>query len=342
MIEGMVAKGYAQEFAERCFEQIKGFGEYGFPESHAASFALLVYVSSWLKRYYPAAFAASLLNSQPMGFYAPAQLVQDARQHGVRVRPVDVNHSEYDCTLEPGNRGPELRLGFRLIAGLRRDAVAAIESARVDGPFTSLPEFGRRTGLPRAALESLSDADAFGSLKLDRRSALWHSLAQAKIPAGSSLFTGADDGCSAESLPELSPFDQVIADYRTTGLSLKGHPVGFYREHLDAWKVTPAERLKSIPHGTGIVVAGLVLLRQRPGTAKGITFVTLEDETGVANLILHPRTWERYYSIARHSPAWVARGVLESKDSVIHVVVRAIEDLAKRLGEVRLKPREFR
>ncbi|MBX7103004.1 MAG: error-prone DNA polymerase [Gemmataceae bacterium] len=342
LLNGMRERGLSDHFAEQVFRQIRGFGEYGFPESHAASFALLVYVSSWLKRYYPAAFAAALINSQPMGFYAPAQLVQDARQHGVRVRPVDVNHSEYDCTLESGDRGPELRLGFRLIAGIRRDAVAAIESARADGPFTSLPEFGRRTGLPRAALESLSDADAFGSLKLDRRSALWHSLAQAKVPAGPSLFTGADDRCSAESLPELSPFDQVIADYRTTGLSLKGHPVGFYREHLDAWKVTPAERLKSIPHGTRIVVAGLVLLRQRPGTAKGITFVTLEDETGVANLILHPRTWESYYRVARHSPAWVARGVLESKDSVIHVVVRTIEDLATRLGEIRLKPREFR
>ncbi len=360
LLEGMRQRGLSEEFAEQVFRQIRGFGEYGFPESHAASFALLVYVSAWLKYYYPAAFAAALINSQPMGFYAPSQLVRDARQHGVTVLPVDVNASHWDCTLEPitaaehrlsGDRPHTgqpachvaLRLGFRLLNGVPQSAATAMQQARtVGGPFRSLADFTRRTSLGRALVMRLSQAGVFSSLSQDRRAALWEALSQDKraeqLPLLSAL--PPDDEAPAN-LPSLSLQEEVFADYQTAGLSLQAHPISFYRDALNKLNVVPAESLKYLQHKRRVRVAGLVLLRQRPGTAKGITFVTLEDETGTANLLVHQSTWERYYQVARRSAAWLADGYVESKDSVIHVIVRRLEDLSQVLGPITIPSRDF-
>ncbi|MDX1946117.1 MAG: DNA polymerase III subunit alpha [Pirellulaceae bacterium] len=338
LIEGMLARGLSEEFAERVFQQIRGFGEYGFPESHAASFALLVYVSAWLKHYYPAPFCAAIINSQPMGFYAPAQLIRDARQHDVAVLPVDVNASHWDCTLEPAG----LRLGFRLLGGLSAEVAERIVAARQARPFVSLDQFTRRTGLGQAVLARLAEGDVFGSLRLDRRAALWDALKQDRQPRHQPLLAGLADDEPAAALPPLPLIEQVFADYRTTGLSLKAHPLSFLRPRLDELHVTPASHLPRVAHGRHLRVAGLVLLRQRPGTARGITFVTLEDETGLANLVIKPEVWERCYTIARRSPAWIAHGRLERKESVIHLVVSRIDDLSASLGALRTASRDFR
>ena len=341
--EGMQRNNLGGEYAEQIFNMIRGFGEFGFPESHAASFALLVYVSSWLKCHYPAAFGAALLNSQPMGFYAPAQLVADARRHGVLVRPVDINHSAYDCTLEAAANGPALRLGFRLVDGMRKEAADGIVAVRADGLFQSIGQFARRTRLSRSELELLSDADAFGSLAINRRKALWQSLGQDPRPEKFSLFSNTECNDDAgNALPALSPFEEVLADYQASGMSLKGHPIAFVREFLDGLRVTQASELVRFRHRDPASVAGLVLVRQRPATASGITFVTLEDETGICNLIVHPKTWERNRRVARRSRVWIAHGVLERKDSVIHVIVHRLEDLSSKLEDVKTRSRDFR
>ena len=362
LLQGMREKGLSDEFADQVFRQIRGFGEYGFPESHAASFAVLVYISAWLKRYFPAAFCASVINSHPMGFYAPAQLVADARSHGVNVRPVDINHSNWDCTLEgnPGGRNrearagseqangqplswPDLRLGFRLISGLRQDAGLAIERAREKGPFVSMVDFANRTGLGQATLSRLSQADAFGSLQQDRRASLWQALAQSPTPQDQPLFDTLDpEDSEPVHLPELSAEQQVADDYQSIGLSLRAHPISFYREQLNELKVTPTAELKSMENNRHLRVAGLVILRQRPSTANGITFVTMEDETGTANLVVKQQVWERYYQVARQSQAWIAHGKLEKKNGVIHLVVNRLEDLSSRLGELKFQSRDFR
>ncbi|MEX0728625.1 MAG: error-prone DNA polymerase [Planctomycetaceae bacterium] len=338
LLDGMRHKGLDEKFAEQVFEQIRGFGEYGFPESHAASFALLVYVSAWLKHHHPAEFAAALLNSQPMGFYAPAQLVQDARKHGVDVTPIDVNHSGWDCTMEGGS----LRLGLRLIRGLTRSSAEAIEFARQDGAFVSMNDFQKRTQLPKDQLAKLADADAFGSLGQNRRLALWHALAQEKPSTQRTLFDMSYDDEPEPALPVMDLVEQVYADYRTTSLSLRPHPLSFQRDALNRLNVTPAGDLPRLPHDQRVKVAGLVIIRQRPSTAKGITFVTLEDETGIANLVVHQKTWERYRTITRHSAAWIAHGRVETKDSVIHVVVQHLEDMSTRLANLRTTSRDFR
>jgi error-prone DNA polymerase len=348
LIDGMQAKGLTGEFAERVFQQIRGFGEYGFPESHAASFALLVYVSAWLKCYYPDAFCAALLNSQPMGFYAPAQLIRDAREHGVSVLPADVNNSGYDCRLEGSTFAARwqkhcaLRLGLRLLSGIPAAASAAIEQAKEHGPFTSMDDFTQRTGLSPAVVAKLAEADAFGSLALDRRNALWHALSQEKGKKPQPLLAGLWEVEPAAELPPMTLSEQVFSDYRTSGLSLKAHPISFFRDDLDELRITPAKRLMDMPHGRHLRVAGIILLRQRPGTAKGITFVTMEDETGIVNLIVKQQIWDMYYSIARRSAAWIAHGRLERKGSVIHLLVNRLEDLSARLGELRTKSRDFR
>jgi error-prone DNA polymerase len=338
LIDGMLAKGYAPEFAERLFEQIRGFGEYGFPESHAASFAKLVYVSAWLKHYYPAAFAAAMVNSQPMGFYAPAQLIRDAREHGVEVRPADVNASGWDCTLE----GSGVRLGLRMVRGLSEAAGQAIVAAR-SAPYRSVAELAARAGVGRGVIQKLAEADAFGSLALDRRAALWQALDQTPHAEDLPLLAALDEGDDAPPpLPQLTPQEEVFADYQAAGLTLRAHPVSFFRAELDALRVTPAERLFEWPHGRGVKVAGLVLMRQRPGTAKGITFVTLEDETGIANLIVHARIWQRFELAARRATALIASGRLERKDRVVHVIVSRLEDMQTRLAELRHHSRDFR
>jgi error-prone DNA polymerase len=338
LLDGMRQRGLAQEFAERVFLQIRGFGEYGFPESHAASFALLVYVSAYLKHYYPAAFTASLINSQPMGFYAPAQLIRDARQHDVTVHPVDVNHSDWDCTLEDQHT---LRLGLRLIRGLAQKDAELIVRARGDEPFESIDQFTRRTGLLQATVSRLAEADAFGSLGSDRRQSLWDSLSQPRHRNPTPLL----DRVAAPYEPptELAPLtvqEEVVTDYQTVGLSLRPHPISFYRDQLQQLGATPAGNLERVPNNRQVRVAGLIILRQRPSTGKGITFVTLEDETGIANLVLHKHIWERFHKLARHSNAWFVRGRLESRNSVIHVVVQHIQDMQHELTQL-VKSRDF-
>ncbi|MBN1489417.1 MAG: DNA polymerase III subunit alpha [Phycisphaerae bacterium] len=478
LIDGMLANGLSREFAERSFEQIRGFGEYGFPESHAASFALLVYASAWLKRYYPAAYAAALINSQPMGFYAPAQIVQDAQRHGVAVLPIDVNHSAYDCLLEDvrsgkaedqtangrewtrmgeaggksaedrtteaqrkeneprhedtkteaegrdriqcsgrrlagrfcgevplpdqtrpagrrplrvaGHRSAEfhprdptqeesgvrrqkaeeeltaktpraprregepqrhegtknkaeagdgtvLRLGMRLVQGISRRSVAGIEAARRDGPFRSVAELVRRAGISRTVAARLAAADAFSSMGLDRRQALWDVLAlREELP----LWAGVDESEPATELPAMSIGQQVLADYKATGLSLTAHPVALFRQELASQRVIQAAQLRRCPQGRFVRVAGLVLVRQRPSTAGGIVFATLEDETGVANLILRPRIYERFRSMMG-ACVWLAEGRVERQGDVIHVQTTRIEDLGHRLSALRVTSRDF-
>ena len=358
LIDGMCANGYTQEFAERVFNQIRGFGEYGFPESHSASFALLVYVSAWIKRHYPAAFTAALLNSQPMGFYAPAQLVGDARRHGVEVRPVDVNFSGWDCTLEArpecdglpveGDRGARayaLRLGLRMIRGFSQThALQIVRCREAGGPFRSLDQFARRTGLTHAVLTRLSKADAFGSVAVDRRQALWQSLPEQKpLPLFDALESQAGETEEpAVELPGLSPLAEVVADYRAAGLSLRDHPFRFIRPHLTEMNVARASDLATWPVGRRVKVGGLVLIRQRPGTASGITFVTLEDETGTANLIVRPEVWERYHRAARTAQILLASGPLQRQDGVIHILVDRLEDLSSLLPHVDSRSRDFR
>jgi len=339
LLGGMRENGLSEHFSEQVFKQIRGFGEYGFPESHAASFALLVYASAWLKHYYPAQFTAALLNSQPMGFYAPAQLVQDARNHDVEVRPADVNHSRTDCTIENG----ALRLGLRMIVGLSRSSAQVVESARANGPFASLDDFHKRTTLNMSQIMKLAEADAFRSLGQSRRQALWNVLAQPRQQAQPRLFDMAETFEEATpELPEMVLQEEVHADYRTTSLSLRSHPLSFHRADLEKLGVKLASDLPGMANGGHVKIAGLVLLRQRPSTAKGITFVTLEDETGTANLVVHQKTWERFRSITRHSPAWIAHGRVESKESVIHVAVHHLEDLSQRLQALRTTSRDFR
>jgi error-prone DNA polymerase len=339
LLEGMKRHGLEGDFAEQVFQQIRGFGDYGFPESHAASFALLVYVSAWLKHYYPAEFAAAIINSQPMGFYAPAQIIRDARWHKVEVRPVDVNYSDWDCTME----AVAVRLGFRMIAGLHRSSADAIVAARGSERFASMHDFMRRTRLGQAQAAILADADAFGSLSQSRRQSLWNALGAEAKPRQRSLIDNLEPGNEfAHALPAMDMEEEVYADYRATGFSLRSHPIAFQRERLRQWGVVPAGELCRITNNTRVKVAGLVLMRQRPSTANGITFVTIEDETGVANLVVRQAVWERFHAIVQNAQAWIAQGRLESKDSVVHVVVGRVEDLAARLPDCSLKSRDFR
>jgi error-prone DNA polymerase len=342
LLAGMQANGYSGAFAEQVFQQIQGFGDYGFPESHAASFALLVYVSAWLKRWYPAAFTSALLNSQPMGFYAPGQLVADARRHGVAVRPIDVHSSDWDSTLEKGDADlfqPALRLGLRLVRGLARAHAAAIVQARANGPFLSFDDFARRTGIGAGVLKKLAQADAFRSLDLERRAALWRSLpARAPLP----LFDPLDVEESTQGLPPMAPLQEVLADYGSAGLTLRRHPMSFLRPVLDQRGIAPADTLAALPGNRRVKVAGVVLLRQRPSTANGITFVTLEDETGMTNLIVRQQVWERCRRVARTAAVMLAHGQLQKQDEIIHVLVTHLEDLTPALRELRTSSRDFR
>lgn len=345
LIDGMQANGFTQEYAEAIFTQIRGFGDYGFPESHAASFALLVYVSCWLKYHHQAAFTAALLNSQPMGFYAPAQLIRNARDHGVEVRPVDVNYSDWDCTLEKVESGKgkaelALRLGMRMLRGMSQEQGETIEQTRVDGPFYSTEAFTRRTGLSRAVATRLAKAGAFKSFGLNRRDALWHALGQDKkeLPLFDALPAASDE---ATALPEMQPVEEMLADYRNLGMTLGKHPIGFLRPALDEMKIARAEDLRVLPKDRPVAVAGVVLVRQRPGTAKGITFVTLEDETGVANLIIRPDVWKRFRNVALRANILLVRGRLQREGRVIHVLTSHLEDLSGRLSELAAKSRNF-
>jgi error-prone DNA polymerase len=348
MVGRMVARGYDAEFAQRCFNQIKGFGEYGFPESHAASFAHLVYVSSWLKCHYPAAFAAALLNSQPMGFYAPAQIVRDARDHGVTVLPIDVNHSDWDCTLEAAgadlphedngwreDAGWGLRLGLRQVDGFSEAAAARLMAARENGPFRDVAELRDRAGLHPSHIERLAAADCFSSLSLRRRHALWDArklIAAPELP----LFAAArerEEGAerTLTALPAMPLSEEVIADYQTHRLSLKDHPMSFLRDDLDERGFIRAADLRGRRNRTPVSVAGVVLIRQRPGSAKGVVFITLEDETGVANLVIWPDTMERYRKVVMGARLIEVRGRLEYDEDVLHVIAIHLSDATHRL-----------
>ncbi len=322
LVGGMIAKGYQEDFARRVFKQLEGFGSYGFPESHAASFALLVYISSWIKWYYPDVFAASLLNSLPMGFYQPAQIIIDARKHGVEVRPVDVNLSGWDNLLEIKNgMYCPLRLGFRQVKGLKKEEMQLLTDRRVK-PYTSLHQL-HGAGVSIAALERLANADAFGSMGLDRRKALWEVAALTDKPAG--IFEGQpseSDGEPEVKLPRLSLAEHVLQDYNSTALSLKAHPVSFARQQLFEQNVLSTKELERWPDGTMVKVAGLVLVKQRPGTATGICFITLEDETGIANLVVFRPVFDKYRKEIMQARLLTVYGKLQKEGSVIHVVVR--------------------
>ncbi|MEL6422886.1 MAG: error-prone DNA polymerase, partial [Pseudomonadota bacterium] len=402
MITRMTERGYDHAFARQCFDQIKGFAEYGFPESHSASFALLAYVSSWLKCHRPEVFACGLLNAQPMGFYAPAQIVRDAREHGVEVRPVDINMSEWDNTLEPGSpnvarparpglpvmgdaplearrdaaaahnapdlhgartprdapapRNPPaphdgptprtphaLRLGMRQITGLREDHAHRLVAARTRR-FESMSDVFLRTSLPVSALEKLADADAFRSIGLDRRAALWEVRGLARS-APLPLFAAAeadDQGAdTAVALPEMPLGEHVIADYQTVRLSLKAHPMGLLRRHFTELGCATAACATALPDGTRVSFAGVVLVRQRPGTAKGVMFMTLEDETGVANAVIWPDTFEAHRRIAMSCRLVVIHGRIQAHESVVHIVVERLEDHSAALGQLSERTVDF-
>jgi error-prone DNA polymerase len=353
MVKGMVANGYDREFAEHCFRQIEGFGEYGFPESHAASFALLVYVSCWLKCHYPDVFCAAILNSQPMGFYAPAQLIRDAREHGVEMRDVDINHSGWLSTLEPDaehlpvsprHRAMQdamknthaVRLGLQQVKGFGEDDAAELMTHRGAG-YDSVRDLWMRSGLTRRAIEKLADADCFRSIGLDRRDALW--AVKALDPLSSSerlpLFAAAnakDLQCEQQvHLPPMLLGEHVINDYQSLSYSLKAHPMSFLRERLSRERYIQTADLQTVPNDKLVHVVGLVLVRQRPGTAKGVIFATIEDETGVANIIVWPKTFEKYRTVILGSRCIGVRGRLQKHDGVTHIVSHHLEDLTPRL-----------
>lgn len=333
MVGRMTDRGYDPVFAQRCFDQIKGFGEYGFPESHAASFAKLVYVSSWMKCHYPAAFACALLNSQPMGFYAPAQIVRDAREHEVEVRGVDVNYSDWDCTLEPCAGGFALRLGLRQIDGMRQDAALRIMAGR-DAPFVDVGDLKARAQLDRGTIGKLAAADAFRSVGIDRRQALWQAQGLRDAPA-LALFDHAEaagEGAEPEvTLPAMAQAEHVVADYQTLRLSLKAHPMRFFRASLRKQGFAASENLIHMAHGARVSLAGLVLVRQKPGSAKGVCFITLEDEGGVANLVIWPKLFEHYRALIMTARLLVVHGRVQTDGRVIHVVADRLEDRTDRL-----------
>jgi len=354
-INGMVARGYDRDFAEHCFGQIEGFGEYGFPESHAASFALLVYASAWIKCRYPDVFCVAILNSQPMGFYQPAQLVRDARVHGVEIRPVDVNFSDWDCTLEQTTEGRHaVRLGFRLVHGLGEEELKRLAAARGNG-FASIERLAAVAGVSRFTIERLAEADAFRSLGHDRRSALWaarrldvigmRSARRAADAANSQdglplLLPHLDDELFPEpsvALPAMPLHEHVVEDYVATGLSLKEHPVRFFRDRLAALGAirNTALRSEALRQDATVTVAGLVLVRQRPGTSKGVVFMTLEDETDIANIIVWPKVFAQNRRVVMTTRFVAVRGRLQRAGLVIHVVAASFIDLSAALPQLR-------
>ncbi|AYD03070.1 error-prone DNA polymerase [Neorhizobium sp. NCHU2750] len=364
-IGGMLKNKYSEEFAKQCFSQIEGFAEYGFPESHAASFALLVFASSWIKTYYPDVFCAALLNSQPMGFYAPSQLVRDAREHGVTVLPVDINRSEWDNSLEEidFNRAAidrrhesmreviktryAVRLGFRQVKGLSEKDMAGKLVANRSETYRSVHDLWLRSGLDRASLERLADADGFASIGLTRRQALWavRGLEVRSAPESVPLFqaAGREDLRSEQAvqLPLMLPGEEVIEDYRHLSLSLKAHPVSFLREEFRSMEITRSVDLLGVRDGERVTIGGIVLVRQRPGSARGVIFITLEDETGVANAIVWPKIFERYRSVVMGARLVKIRGRLQSQHGVIHTVVEHIEDITPMLGLLQREARRF-
>jgi error-prone DNA polymerase len=361
LIDGMRARGYDTAFAERIYGQICGFGDYGFPESHAASFALLTYFSAWMKRHHPAAFTCGLLNSQPMGFYAPAQLIADARRHGVRVLPVDARYSEWDCGLAPdaesghrcrgsgassmrgagctirGPSTPAIRLGLRMVSGLKRDAAERLAEARAERPFSDVQDLVERARPDRASLNALTEAGALRALAGHRRRARWSALGaqpQGDLLAGSRL----PERQPALSLP--SRVDELRADYASTGLSLEHHPIALLRRRLGR-RVLTARQLADSPDRRAVQAAGVVTHRQRPGTASGVIFLSLEDETGIVNVIVWPKLAERYRAEVLGAGLLRVRGKLQNAHGSQHVVAAAFEALDDWLAGLRTESRDF-
>ena len=358
-INGMIGNGYEKEFAEASFAQIEGFGEYGFPESHAASFAILVYASSWLKCYYPDVFAAALLNSQPMGFYAPAQIVRDAADHGVQIRPIDVNHSTWDNTLEAGPKAAErlhtrhvemvgdirsthaMRLGYRQAQRLKEAEMNQLVANRGAG-YDSVRDVWLRSGLSPSTIERLADIDAFRSLGLDRRDALWAARGLNRVGGQEDLplFESASVDRTREpdfDLPSMCLGEHIVEDYRTMGLSLKAHPVSLLREELSARRAIKAEQLAEIKNGERVRVSGLVLVRQRPGTASGVIFMTLEDETGIANIVVWPKLFEQYRREVLGGRLVTIDGPVQSESGVIHVIAERVHDYTPLLAKLSVR-----
>jgi error-prone DNA polymerase len=392
-VDGLVRRGYDPEFARRCFKQIEGFGSYGFPESHAVSFAKLVYISSWIKCHYPDVFCAALLNSQPMGFYQPAQLVRDAKEHGVEVRAPDVSLSDWDSKLEPRSPSPSwggcpersdgrvgepdasttlvghsarlrtsppdrfavcpphegegvgegskrllpVRLGLRQVRGLKKEEIERLTEIRGDG-ITDFDDLARRARLSRRALELLAEADAFRSIGLDRREALWRVKALApevKASEEAPLLAALGLQEAPVALPRMRLPAHVAEDYRTTGLSLKAHPCRFFRPLLTGLGAVPTAELRGMPDGRRVTVGGLVLIRQRPGTAKGVVFATLEDETGIANAVVWPDVFAANRRTVMSASFLVVSGRLQRASDVIHVVAERFVDLSGRLAELK-------
>jgi error-prone DNA polymerase len=344
LINGMIAKGYERVFAEKTFSQLEGFGSYGFPESHAASFALIAYASSWLKCHHPDVFCAALLNAQPMGFYAPAQIVRDARDHGVEVRPVCVNASRWDCTLEPTGREDNfaVRLGLRMVRGLANKDAAAIFAARADEPFVSVDDLWRRAGVPSVSLVQIAEADAMQpSLKLARREALWaiKGLRDEPLP----LFAAASAREArtvlelqepAVALRPMTAGGEVVEDYGHVGLTLRAHPATFLRAELRATRIVTCTEAMRARDGRWLQTAGLVLVRQKPGTAKGVMFITLEDETGIANLVVWAKTFEKYRRIVLSASMVAVSGRIQREGEVVHLVAHHLADLSRELASV--------
>lgn len=345
MINGMVANGFEQDFAERIFRQLEGFGSYGFPESHAASFALLAYASSWLKCWHPDVFCAALINSQPMGFYAPAQIVRDAQNHGVEIRPVCVNASRWDCTLEPrdGNDGRlAVRLGLRMVKGLSNNDVGRLIGARANQPFLSVDDLWQRCSIPAAALVELAEADAFRpSLDLARRDALWaiKALRDEPLPlfvaaARREAVSVAEQNEPTVALRSMPAGGEVVEDYSHVGLTLRNHPVSFLRSDLARRRILSCADAVAGRDKSRVEVAGIILVRQRPGSAKGVMFITIEDETGVANVVVWPKVFEKQRSIVLGASMLGIKGYIQREGEVVHVVARELIDLSHDLASV--------
>jgi error-prone DNA polymerase len=324
LVRRMCARGIEREFAERVFEQIRGFGEYGFPESHAASFALIAYATAWMKRHYPDVFACSLLNAQPMGFYSPATIVGDAKRHDVEIRPVDVERSLWDCALEPVPRGGpprfSVRMGLRYVKGLGRRQWERIRDARGERAFVSVEDFVDRTGLNEGAVSRLAEAGAFAGLEKDRRAALWQVRGAARTPRPDLALAGDE---RAPDFRALDSFETIDWDYRTTGHSPRGHPLAPLRARLRARRLPDARGVAAMPDGRRVRYAGLVICRQRPGTASGVVFMTLEDESGFVNVVVWSRVFDEHAVLIKTASFLGVTGKLQVQDGVTHLVAES-------------------
>jgi error-prone DNA polymerase len=343
LIAGMKARKYDEAFARRLFQQIRGFGEYGFPESHAASFALLVYDSAWLKHHEPAAFTCALLNSQPMGFYAPAQLVRDAREHGVEVRPVRIETSEFHCTLERREDGePALRLGLCMVRSLSEAAAKRMPDIRQSKPYASVQDLAERAGLDRGDLEALAAAGALAGLSGNRHLAFWEVAGTEKpLPLAPSHRSPNDLVEGTPLLHAPTPWETVMGDYRSVGLTLGTHPMKLLRDEVSSQSWCRASDLVQLPGGTKLSVAGIVLMRQHPGSAKGVTFVTVEDETGSVNIIVWPKVGDEQRRPLVESRLLEVQGELQREQGVTHVIADRLVDRSELLGELLARSRDF-